>query len=122
MCGGSSSSSSTEAPESPVNADRIPSCWDRLPGDVQKKILAPLLISEVPIRLGAGQLRRRRGIQTSLLHVSKDFGRQAASVLYTHNMFRFTDANNAWMHLEMFLFTIGPMNCNHIQDLSLPAP
>lgn len=47
---------------------------------------------------------------------------RAAPVFYGKNVFSFTWATSAWMQLESFLATIGPVNVDHLRKLLIHAP
>lgn len=63
-----------------------------------------------------------RGLTLSILLVSKAVHRKAATCFYGNNVFEFSDARHAWLHLEMFLNTIGPDHATNLQHLSVAMP
>ena len=63
-----------------------------------------------------------KGLTLSLLLVSKAVHKKAAKCFYGNNVLDFSDARNAWMHLESFLNTIGPRNVSNMQQLSIAMP
>jgi hypothetical protein len=62
------------------------------------------------------------GLTLSILLVSKAMHRKAARCLYGNNVFEFSDARDAWLHLESFLNTIGSDNVTNMQHLSVAMP
>jgi len=62
------------------------------------------------------------GLTLSILFVSKAVHRKAARCFYGNNVFEFSDARDAWLHLELFLTTIGPGNASNLQHLSVAMP
>lgn len=62
------------------------------------------------------------GLTLSIPLVSKAVHRKAARCFYGNNVFEFSDARDAWLHLEMFLNTIGPDNATNLQLLSVAMP
>jgi hypothetical protein len=62
------------------------------------------------------------GLTLSILFVSKAVHRKAARCFYGNNVFEFFDARDAWLHLELFLTTIGPGNASNLQHLSVAMP
>lgn len=63
-----------------------------------------------------------RGLTTGVLTVSKAMHAQAASVFYGSNTFRFPWPTSAWMQLESFLATIGPVNVGMLRNITIHCP
>ncbi|KAK4498944.1 hypothetical protein PRZ48_009455 [Zasmidium cellare] len=63
-----------------------------------------------------------RGLTTGLLRVSKGVHARAAPVFYGENVFHFPWATSAWMQLESFLATIGPINISHLRNIHIHTP
>ncbi|KAH9815697.1 hypothetical protein Tdes44962_MAKER00945 [Teratosphaeria destructans] len=63
-----------------------------------------------------------RALTTGLLRKSRSVSREAARVFYSHNTFWFPWPTTAWMQLESFLATIGPLHTSHLRKLRVHAP
>lgn len=57
-----------------------------------------------------------------MTRVSKGLHARAAPVFYSQNVFHFPRATSAWMQLESFLATIGPVNVSHLRRLQIHTP
>lgn len=63
-----------------------------------------------------------RGLTTGVLTVSRDMHVQAAFVFYSKNTFRFPWPSSAWMQLESFLASIGPINVSRLHNIAIHCP
>lgn len=82
------------------------------------------LLAVVPHDQWRGILTRPHtgGLTLSLMRVSKEMHERAARIMYGSNTFHFSNVENAWMHLQSFLTTVGASNAGHIRHIRLPAP
>ncbi|KAF2771817.1 hypothetical protein EJ03DRAFT_9458 [Teratosphaeria nubilosa] len=63
-----------------------------------------------------------RALTTALLWVSRSVYREAAGIFYSENTFWFPWPTSAWMQLESFLATIGPLNTSYLRKLRIHVP
>lgn len=62
------------------------------------------------------------GLTLAVLSVSKAIHKRAARSFYGNNVFEFSNAHDAWQHLELFLATIGPRNASNLRHLCVAMP
>lgn len=107
------------------SAYTVPMEWNQLVKDVNtmQKDCVPF---KPALEDRGNKTRKRkapcRGLTTGVLAVSRDMHAQAASVFYGNNTFSFPWPSSAWMQLESFLATIGPINVSKLRHITIHCP
>lgn len=102
-----------------------PVSWTKLFADVES-MNTDMAQFEASLEIRGSKTKRKRSparyLTTSLLRVSRKTHTAAARVFYGQNTFHFSYAPAAWLQLDSFLETIGPVNVNEVKHIRIAAP